>query len=207
MSAPNPWLALGDAEPGRSARYVERIRAMAAAGDDLGGEARFVDAMAPRGARILDAGCGPGRCAAALAACGHDVVGIDLDPVFVDAAREDHPELRWIRADLATVDLGDERFDVIVAAGNVMPFLAADTRVTVLGNFRRWLTADGRAVVGFGADRGYPFTEFAADVSAAGLAVDARFATWDLRPFDESSQWLVAVLSRPRQESNLRPTA
>jgi hypothetical protein len=43
---------------------------MAAANADLGGEARFVDAMAPRGSRVLAAGCGPGRVAALLAAAG-----------------------------------------------------------------------------------------------------------------------------------------
>jgi SAM-dependent methyltransferase len=199
VSDANPWLALGEAEPGRSERYVERIRAMAAAGDDLGGEARFVDAMAPRGARILDAGCGPGRCGAALAACGHDVVGIDLDPVFVAAARADHPDGNWIHGDLATFDPAahgvDTPFDVIVAAGNVMPFLAPDTRAAVLANFRRWLSDGGRAVVGFGSDRGYPFAEFFVDATVAGLAVDARFATWDLRPFGDDAAWLVAVLS------------
>jgi hypothetical protein len=60
----NGWLRMIEQNPGHSSWYIERFRAMAAAGDDLGGEARFVDAMAPRGARILDAGCGPGRVGA-----------------------------------------------------------------------------------------------------------------------------------------------
>lgn len=55
------WMQKVAADPGHSHWYIERFRAMARAGDDLAGEARFVDAMAPRGARILDAGCGPGR--------------------------------------------------------------------------------------------------------------------------------------------------
>eukprot|EP01041_Mallomonas_annulata_P025601 gene25601-46677_t len=38
--------------PGHSEWYIERFRTMAASGHDLGGEARFVDASAPRRARI-----------------------------------------------------------------------------------------------------------------------------------------------------------
>lgn len=58
------WMQKVAADPGHSQWYIERFREMARAGNDLAGEARFVDAMAARGARILDAGCGPGRVAA-----------------------------------------------------------------------------------------------------------------------------------------------
>jgi 2-polyprenyl-3-methyl-5-hydroxy-6-metoxy-1,4-benzoquinol methylase len=81
------------ADPAHSSWYVERFRSMAAAGRDLAGEARLLDAMVGRGARILDAGCGPGRVAAELARLGHDVVGVDVDPVLIEAAIEDHPVL------------------------------------------------------------------------------------------------------------------
>ena len=42
------WMQKVAADPGHSRWYVERFRAMARAGDDLSGEARFVDAMALR---------------------------------------------------------------------------------------------------------------------------------------------------------------
>ena len=51
----NQWLRMIEQNPGHSAWYIERFRSMAAAGQDLDGEARLVDAMAPRRARILDA--------------------------------------------------------------------------------------------------------------------------------------------------------
>ena len=60
-------------------------------GQDLAGEARLVDAMVDRGARILDAGCGPGRVGAELHARGHRVVGVDVDPMLIDAARTRPP--------------------------------------------------------------------------------------------------------------------
>jgi hypothetical protein len=57
----NGWLRLLETNPGHSLWYIDRFRSLADAGADLAGEARFVDAMAGRRSRILDAGCGPGR--------------------------------------------------------------------------------------------------------------------------------------------------
>jgi len=186
------------ANPGHSSWYIERFRAMARAGEDLAGEARFVDAMAPRGARILDAGCGPGRLGGVLAKAGHDVVGVDVDPALIEAAEHDHPGPRWLVGDLAELDLPArgivEPFDVIVAAGNVMAFLAPSTRVQVLRRLRAHLAGDGRAVTGFGAGRDYQFTEFLDDAATAGLAPDLLLSTWDLRPFGDDSDFLVAIL-------------
>ncbi len=186
------------ADPGHSSWYVERFRAMAAAGDDLAGEARMVDAMVPRNARVLDAGCGPGRVGAALAEVGHEVVGVDVDPVLIEAAEVDHPGPRWIVQDLAELDLPAhgvvEPFDAIVSAGNVMAFLAPSTRVEVLRRLRAHLREDGRLVTGFGAGRGYEFSAFLADAEQAGLQPDLLLSTWDLRPWGEDSDFLVALL-------------
>ncbi|RFU21082.1 class I SAM-dependent methyltransferase [Geodermatophilus marinus] len=180
-------------DPGHSTAYVERFRRLAAEGFDLGGEARLVDALLPRGARVLDAGCGPGRVGAVLHAAGHRVVGVDVDPVLVAAAEADHPGPRWLVGDLAELDLG-ESFDAIVCAGNVMTFLAASTRGTVLARLRAHVADGGRAAIGFGAGRGYPFDEFLDDARAVGWAPDLLLSTWDLRPFTDRSDFLVALL-------------
>lgn len=194
----NRWLRQLEENPGHSDWYVERFRAMAAAGDDLDGEARLVDAMAPRAATILDAGCGPGRVGGALARVGHIVVGVDLVPVLIAAAEEDHPGPTWLVGDLAGLDLSAQvpaGFDVIVSAGNVMAFLDPATRLDVLERLRDHLGPDGRLVVGFGAGRDYAFDDFFADVAAAGLREELRLATWDLRPWTPESDFLVAVLA------------
>ncbi|CQD19413.1 class I SAM-dependent methyltransferase [Mycobacterium europaeum] len=192
------WMQKVAADPGHSQWYIERFRAMARAGDDLAGEARFVDAMAPRGARILDAGCGPGRLGGHLAAAGHHVVGVDVDPALIEAAEHDHPGPRWLVGDLAELDLPArgiaEPFDVIVSAGNVMAFLAPSTRGRVLSRLRAHLADEGRAAIGFGAGRDYAFAEFLDDAAAAGFAPDLLLSTWDLRPFTDDSDFLVAVL-------------
>lgn len=197
------WMRKVTDDPGHSTWYVERFRAMARAGDDLAGEARLVDAMVPRGSRILDAGCGPGRVGGALAEAGHRVVGVDVDPVLIEAAEHDHPGPKWMVGDLAELDLPargvTEPFDAVVCAGNVMTFLAPSTRHEVLTRFRAHLAADGRAAIGFGAGRGYEFGEFLSDAAAAGLEPDLLLSTWDLRPFTEDADFLVALL-RPARE-------
>lgn len=192
------WMQKVEADPGHSQWYIERFRAMARAGDDLAGEARFVDAMARRGAHILDAGCGPGRVGGYLAAAGHRVVGLDVDPALIEAAEQDHPGPRWLVGDLAEMDLPArgiaEPFDIIVAAGNVVTFLAPSTRGRVLSRFRAHLDDDGRAVIGFGAGRDYEYGEFFDDAQAAGFTSDLLLSTWDLRPFSDDAGFLVAVL-------------
>lgn len=192
------WMQQVAADPGHSHWYVERFRVKARAGEDLTGEARLVDAMAPRGARILDAGCGPGRLGGYLATVGHHVVGVDVDPVLIDAAKQDYPGPDWLVGDLAELDLPargvTERFDVIVSAGNVVTFLAPSTRVQVLARLRAHLAVDGRAVIGFGANRDYEFTEFLADATEAGFVPDLLLSTWDMRPFTDDSDFIVAIL-------------
>ncbi|MEV4642819.1 class I SAM-dependent methyltransferase [Actinoplanes sp. NPDC049548] len=166
---------------------------MAAQGADLAGEARLIDAMVPRGSRILDAGCGTGRVGGHLAAAGHDVTGVDLDPELIAAAREDHPGIRWLVGDLVELDL-PQRFDVIVSAGNVMTFVAPGTRAEILRRLRAHLADGGRVVIGFGAGRGYAFDDFLDDAAGAGLQPAVLLGTWDLRPFTEGSDFLVAIL-------------
>ncbi|SNS80120.1 Methyltransferase domain-containing protein [Geodermatophilus saharensis] len=193
MTEPSAWVRMTQADPGHSAAYVQRFRDLAAGGMDLVGEARLVDAMLPRGSRVLDAGCGPGRVGGYLASVGHTVVGVDVDPVLIAAAEEDHPGPRWLVGDLAELDLPD-RFDAIVCAGNVVTFLAPSTRGEVLRRFRTHLAEGGRAVVGFGAGRDYDFAVFLADARAAGLEPDLLLSSWHLHPFTAESDFLVAVL-------------
>lgn len=188
--------------PGHSQWYIDRFRRMAAEGADLAGEARLVDAVLPRRARVLDAGCGPGRVGAELHARGHRVVGVDADPALIAAAREDHPGPTWIVADLAEVDLAahgeGEPFDAAVAAGNVLPYLAPGTEGAVLTRIAQHLRVDGVLLSGFGTERGYGVRELDEQAAAAGLVREHRFATWDLRPWHSDAEFVVSIHRRRR---------
>ncbi|GAA2569300.1 class I SAM-dependent methyltransferase [Winogradskya consettensis] len=195
MTQDNLWLRQLAQNPGHSRNYVQRFRDLAANGADLAGEGRLIDAMVPRGARILDAGCGTGRIGGYLAGAGHQVTGVDLDPVLIAEANAQHPASTWLVGDLAEWESPGPGFDVVVCGGNVMAFLAPATRVEVLRRFAAHLAEGGRAVIGFGAGRGYEFGDFLADAKTAGFTEDLLLATWDLRPFTERADFLVAVLT------------
>lgn len=199
MGAPTRWVT--DTDEGHSQWYIERFRTMAAEGVDLGGEARLVDAMAPRGSHILDAGCGQGRVGALLNERGHRVVGVDADPELIAAAQQHRPGPQWVVGDLAVLDLAavgiTEPFDIAVLAGNVLAFVALGSEADVLHRIATHLVPGGFAVVGLGTDRGYPLHRMDADLAAAGFVLEHRFSTWDLRPWQDGAAFAVSVLRMP----------
>ncbi len=199
MAAPTRWVTETAEE--HSSTYVAHFRRLSAEGADLEGEARLIDAMAPRGADLLDAGCGQGRTAGALHRAGHRVVGVDADPVLLAAAAEDNPGPAYVHADLSELDLAEAGrpggVDGAVMAGNVMPYVAPGTEVAVLTRLREHLRPDGFLVIGFGHGRGYELESFDGHLAKAGLRLEHRFATWDLRPWAPTSDFAVSVLRRP----------
>lgn len=186
-----------------SASYIAHFEGLAAAGTDLEGEARLVDAMASRGATILDGGCGSGRVAAALTRMGHRALGIDREPILIEAARSQHPETAYAARDLLDVTpawLAEQghptAYDIVVLAGNVLVFLAPGTERAVLGRMRDVLRPGGRLVAGFATDRDYSVADLDADASALGLAREVRFSTWHLDAWAEGAGWAVTILRR-----------
>jgi SAM-dependent methyltransferase len=191
--------------------YGRHFAELISAGADIDGEARLADVLAPRGARILDAGSGMGRVGAALRRAGHDVVGVDLDAALIEQSRATYPDLPVVQARLEQLDAGflAERglptaYDLVVCVGNVMVLLADGSERAVLERFRDLLAPGGRVLLGFSLvgtpprSRVYPAAEFEADVAAAGLAVESRHATFDLVPFDPEGDFAVWVLRSPQ---------
>jgi SAM-dependent methyltransferase len=175
--------------------YAARFAALAGSGRDMHGEARFCAALVPAGARVLDAGCGTGRVMIRLAEQGYDCVGVDLDASMLAVAQREAPGLPWFQVDLTGFDpalLGIAAdFDLVVAAGNVFPLLAAGTEATVVERLAAALRPGGLIVAGFGLDEAHlpvppsiTLPKYDDCCAAAGLTLVDRFATWDAAPYD-----------------------
>ncbi len=163
------------------ADYDARWERMLAEGQATHGEADFVASLGAH--TVFDAGCGTGRVAIELAARGFAVVGVDLDADMVDRARAKAPQLRWLCADLATVDLATT-FDVVVMAGNVLLFARPQGRHSIVSNLARHVAAAGSLVAGFSLEPGgYTLEEYDRSCESAGLTLVERWATWERAPF------------------------
>ena len=191
--------------------YAHRFTDIAARGEDVDGEARFVDAMASRGAAVLDAGCGTGRIAARLVRLGHRAEGIDVDPVLIDAGREQHPEVPLAVADLALATPESlsgagllAAYDLIVCAGNVMLFVGEGTEQRIVTNLAGLLVPGGRVAFGFLTGRGFSHDQLDEYAAATGLRREHRFADWEMRSFHNDADWAVSVYARPVSGSGAR---
>lgn len=157
--------------------YEQRWELLAAAGIDAHGEVALVQSYAP--STVLDAGCGTGRIAVELARRGVAVVGVDSDPDMIDVARAKAPDLRWVVADLTGPAL-PERFDVVLLAGNVVPYVAADRRAAAVAACARHLNPGGVLVAGFVLRPDWPdLAAYDGWCAAAGLRLADRWATWN----------------------------
>lgn len=94
------------------------------------------------GARVLDAGCGPGAMSLALARRGAEVVAVDLSPTLVALARErlaEQPDgallarrIHFAAGDMLAPELG--AFDHVVAMDSLIHY-GADDAARALGHW------------------------------------------------------------------------
>ena len=180
----------------RGDEYDARWRSLAAAGENIHGEADLVASLLHEsgGTAVLDAGCGTGRVAIELANRRLAVTGVDADARMLAAARAKAPRLSWIEADLA--DLGEalpRHFDLALLAGNVMIFLEPGTEPRVLAALTARLAPAGLLVAGFSIRPGRLSVKRYDELAAgAGLDLVARWATWDRHPFTDGD-YVVSV--------------
>ena len=84
--------------------------------------ARKVSALLPRGARVLELGCGEGRECVFFASRGLDVTGIEISSAGLRKAarlaRERGVEVRWVQGDMAQPTVHG-RFDLVYSCGSI----------------------------------------------------------------------------------------
>ncbi len=107
----------------------------------------------PADARILDAGCGNGRHARALAAIGHRVVGVDFARNLLIIGRRGSRgrlwgrDIDWVQGEVTTLPLHDACVDAALCVAVLHHLPSADERVHALREIRRVLIPGGRLFV------------------------------------------------------------
>ena len=101
----------------------------------------------PRGARVLDAGCGTGANLALLAAMGYRAVGLDLWPAALRlAARRPGAARRMCRGSVTRLPFATGGFDAVVAM-DVLYLLDEADEAAALAEFRRVLRPGGLLIL------------------------------------------------------------
>lgn len=96
------------------------------------------------GAKVLDVGTGLGDLAGAAAERGAACVGVDLSDGMLAAARERHPGVDFLRADVEALPFEDCSFDVVLA-GFVVNHVPNPERT--LSEMARVLATEGRTAI------------------------------------------------------------
>jgi SAM-dependent methyltransferase len=128
------------------------------------------------GSRVLDLACGPGHIAAAAAARGAEVVGVDISERMVELARERHPAIGFEVGDAERLPFPSASFDAVLAGFvfNHLPSpeaaMAEIARVLAPGGrvaLTVWDEPERARIVGLLADA----------IREAGIDVDAQVAS------------------------------
>ena len=125
------------------------------------------------GDRVLDVGCGTGRTTALVAERAGDTVGVDHSDDQLARAKRPDGDVRFLRADAATLPFADGAFDVVVSVGAI---IYVPDPIAALAEMRRVTRPGGRALVaGFNRPRfpsWVPIENWATPVN------EALFETW-----------------------------
>ena len=108
-------------------------------------EWRLIRRYVPRGARVLDAGCGFGEWVAFLKSRGYAAEGLDFSPQLVRRLRATYPDLKWTDGDIRHMPYDSDLFDSIISWGVIEHDEAGPAKA--LREFWRVLKPGGVAIV------------------------------------------------------------
>ena len=109
----------------------------------------------PRGARVLDVGCGSGELARSLVAAGFSVCGVDASPAMIELARRHVPDARFEVLALPTgAPEALPQADAVVSTGHVLNYLPSPEAIAqALSEMARAVRHGGALAVDFITER------------------------------------------------------
>ncbi len=100
-------------------------------------------ALLPKSAKVLDAGCGPGRDTNLLTKRGYQAEGIDISRGLVDVAKKQFPNLKFSVGNLLELPYETNSFDGIWANASLLHFETVHEVEKALSEFSRILKVGG----------------------------------------------------------------
>ncbi|HYH92578.1 MAG TPA: class I SAM-dependent methyltransferase [Candidatus Saccharimonadales bacterium] len=111
------------------------------------------DALIPRGADVLDLGCGAGAPMTRTLAVGRQVTGVDLSARQIELARGHVPDAVFVQADMTALELPAASLDAVTAFYSLTHVPRADLPA-LLSDIHRWLRPGGLLLATMGAEDG-----------------------------------------------------
>ena len=116
--------------------------------------------MLPRGAELLDLGCGGGEpIARFLVDHGHRLTGVDTSATLINLARTRFPRHKWIEADMMRFGGDSGAYDGILAWCSLF-HLEVDQQEKLIRRMSVWLRKGGVAMFNTGTANGTAMGEF-----------------------------------------------
>jgi SAM-dependent methyltransferase len=123
-------------------RWLQPLRARALRFDPRW---RAISRNLPRGARVLDAGCGISAWPMFLRQQGYDVVGVYFSERMIELLRRRSPQLEWLVGAVQSIPTPDASFDGVISWGVIEHDEYGPE--TALAEFHRVLQPGGRVIL------------------------------------------------------------
>jgi SAM-dependent methyltransferase len=134
----------------------------------------LADSLIPRGADVLELGCGAGIPMTARIAGGRHVTGIDISPEQIRRARHNVPDATFRVGDMTALEWPEASVDAVVAFYS-LTHVPRDDQPALLRRIHDWLRPGGAFVASFGVE------DDPGTVEADWLGVDMYFSHFSAR--------------------------
>ncbi len=141
-------------------------------------------ALVPKGARILELGCGDGIPVAHILCQDYDYTGVDISSVQVETAKQNLPVATFLTADMTELPFPDGSFQGVIALYSII-HVPLDEQKELLHSIYHWLQPQGYFLCVLGSSEWTGLVE--------GWILPEVTMYWSHTNAQTYAQWLAAI--------------